>query len=79
MAGRSNLGLLIDASGHSLATVAAECRIHPSAMSRWVNGHYRPNKQNAAVLAVYFDVSVPIILGDETLPFERTVRVTEVP
>jgi transcriptional regulator with XRE-family HTH domain len=78
MTGRTNLGRLIDASGRSLASVAGDCRIHPSAMSRWVNGHYKPNARNAAVLAVYFNVSVATIMGEETLPYERTVRVTEV-
>ena len=77
MTERTNLGRLIDASGHSLAAVAADCRIHPSAMSRWVNGHYRPNAQNAALLATYFDVSVATIMGDEELPYARTVRVTD--
>ena len=78
MTERTNLGRLVDASGHSMASVAADCRIHPSAMSRWVNGHYRPSRKNATVLAVYFDVSVETILGDEELPYARTVRVTEV-
>jgi transcriptional regulator with XRE-family HTH domain len=73
-----NLRQLIRSSGVSAAEVGMDCRIHPSVISRYMNGKNRPAGKNATVLATYFGVSLEQIRDEEPVTFTDLVAVREV-
>ena len=59
----SNLSELLEATDVPDWQVAAECGIHPSALSCYQRGTRVPHERHAAYLADYFDVTIEVILG----------------
>lgn len=72
-----NLDRLIRQTGEPLWQVAMETGIHPSALSFYRNGHRAIHDRHAAILAVYFDVTIEQVRDEEEIPYARLVRVVE--
>lgn len=74
-----NLRLLLATAGCSVARVAQDVGIHPSVLSRYVNGKNRPAGANAAKLAERFGVTLEQIRDEAELSFTDATRVSELP
>ena len=74
----ANLRRLFASAGCSVAEIAMDVRIHPSVLSRYVNGKNRPAGQNAGKLAHYFGVTLEQIRDEAELTFPDLVTVREV-
>lgn len=74
----ANLRVLLSTAGCSVARVAQDVGIHPSVLSRYVNGKNRPAGANATKLAERFGVTLEQIRDEAELPFDQATRVAEV-
>ena len=73
-----NLDRLLRSSELPLWRVAADCGIHPSALSKYRSGDRALSKKHADALAQFFDVTPAMVTGEAEIPFEKLVRVREV-
>lgn len=61
----NRIGELIDSSTKTLKQISKEVAINYETLSAYKRQIRYPKKQNAQILADYFDVSVPYLLGLE--------------
>ena len=54
--------------GKTMKELSAETGIGLSTISNYENGYSTPKKKNAQILADYFGVSVPYLLGSDDNP-----------
>lgn len=59
----NRLGALIADRGVKLSVLAAHCDVDQSTIWRWRGGHSPIPDEQKFVLAAYFDVSVPYLMG----------------
>ncbi|HEN0827678.1 TPA: helix-turn-helix transcriptional regulator [Streptococcus agalactiae] len=59
----NRIGELIDASNKTLKEISRETNINYETLSAYKRQVRHPKKENAKILADYFDVSVPYLLG----------------
>ncbi len=74
----ANLRRLLEASPSSVSEIAMDVRIHPSVLSRYVNGKNRPAGRNAQKLADWFGCTLEQIRDEAELEFGDLVTVREV-
>ena len=74
-----NLRALIASTGESMFQLGVQTGIHPSALSKYLHGHRPIGDAHAGVLATYFAVTPAQVRGLEEIPYERLVRVRELP
>ncbi|HGD0066759.1 TPA: helix-turn-helix domain-containing protein [Streptococcus agalactiae] len=64
----NRIGELIEDSNKTLKEISLETGISYSTLGNYNQGTRTPKKENAKILADYFDVSVPYLLGYEKEP-----------